>query len=94
MASHSTAPTGTRDSTYDLVSALYHLLQGAQNCDQYARDAMERNAPELVQFFMDWKVEQVNLAERAKNLLAQQLGAEESGARASPDGGSDSKIVL
>ena len=31
--------TGTRDEHYNVVSVLYHALQGADTCDQYALDA-------------------------------------------------------
>ena len=66
--------TGTRDSTYNLVSALYHVLQGAETSEQYLKDAEKSGDQELVQFFRDWKDEQVQFAERAKNLLGTQLG--------------------
>ena len=25
--------TGTRDDTYDVISVVYHALQGAENCE-------------------------------------------------------------
>jgi hypothetical protein len=31
--------TGTRDEHYALISALYHALHGAENCNTYALDA-------------------------------------------------------
>ena len=31
--------TGTANPTYNLVSVLYHALQGAENYEQYANDA-------------------------------------------------------
>ena len=31
--------TGTRDEHYNLVSVLYHALQGADTCNVYALDA-------------------------------------------------------
>jgi hypothetical protein len=31
--------TGTKDATYNLVSVLYHALQGADLYEQYASDA-------------------------------------------------------
>lgn len=76
------AQTGTRDETYDLVSALYHLLQGAETCAQYLRDAETSGDDALVQFFRDWQEEQRNLSERAKNLLAQRLGGAAAAGRA------------
>jgi hypothetical protein len=49
--------TGTRDDTYDLVSVLYHALQGAETARQYIQDAAQAGDEELVQFFQeaqDW----------------------------------------
>ncbi|MFP2928749.1 hypothetical protein ACLESO_26840 [Pyxidicoccus sp. 3LG] len=72
--------TGTRDEHYNLISALYHLLKGASNGEQYIRDAEESGDQELAQFFRDWQEEQRNLAERAKNLLGgRMLGGEKAG---------------
>jgi len=66
--------TGTTDENYNLVSALYHLLKGASNSEQYIQDAQEAGDQELVQFFKDWQEGQRDLAERAKNLLGSRLG--------------------
>jgi len=65
--------TGTRDEHYNLISALYHLLEGASTCEQYIRDAQEAGDQELAQFFKDWQDEQRNLSERAKNLLGSRI---------------------
>ncbi|ADO73450.1 hypothetical protein [Stigmatella aurantiaca] len=65
--------TGTRDEHYNLISALYHLLEGAATCEQYIRDAQQSGDPELAQFFKDWQDEQRNLSERAKNLLSTRI---------------------
>jgi hypothetical protein len=74
------AQTGTRDEHYNLISALYHLLKGASNAEQYIADAEESGDQELAQFFRDWQEEQRNLAERAKNLLGtKMLGGEKTG---------------
>ena len=74
------AQTGTRDEHYNLISALYHLLKGASNAEQYIADAEEAGDQELAQFFRDWQDEQRNLAERAKNLLGgKMVGGEKAG---------------
>ena len=65
--------TGTRDETYNLVSVLYHALQGAQTAMQYVQDAEREGDPELVQFFRDAQAWQQHLAEQAKELLKQRL---------------------
>jgi hypothetical protein len=76
MTQSSTGNTGTRDVIYDLVSVLYHALQGAETYDQYIKDAQQRGAPDLVQFFHDTKEEERRRAERAKQLLARHFEQE------------------
>ena len=62
--------TGTRDEHYNLISALYHALKGADACETYALDAeaVGRRA-ELLEFFREAQVTYVGVAERAKELL-------------------------
>ena len=62
--------TGTRDETYDVISIVYHALQGAENCDIYAEDA-ERD--ELRSFFQQAGDQQRQLADKGKQLLMQCL---------------------
>ena len=62
--------TGTRDETYDVISIVYHALQGAENCEIYAEDA-ERD--ELRQFFQQAGDQQRQLAQQGKQLLARCL---------------------
>ena len=59
----------TRDEHYNLVSALYHTLQGADTCNTYALDAEAAGDERLAAFFKEGRVAQVQLAERAKELL-------------------------
>jgi rubrerythrin len=73
MAQASTGNTGTTDITYNLVSILYHALQGAETYDQYISDAEQKNDKDLAQFFRDTKEENQRRADRAKQLLAQRL---------------------
>ena len=61
--------TGTRDEHYNLVSVLYHALQGAENCDRYALDADASGDERLATFFREAQILQTELAERAKGLL-------------------------
>ena len=74
MAQASTGKTGTTDVTYNLVSILYYALQGAETYDQYISDAEQENDKDLAQFFRDTKEENQRRADRAKQLLARQLG--------------------
>lgn len=65
--------TGTRDEHYDLISVLYHALQGAEACDKYASDAEAAGEQELAGFFKEAQQTQARLAEQAKAMLG--LGA-------------------
>ena len=68
--------TGTRDATYDLISVLYHALQGAETYWTYVEDAEQVGESDIAQFFRDVIAEDRNRAERAKQLLAKRLGSE------------------
>ena len=61
--------TGTRDEHYNLISVLYHALNGADTCDRYASDAEIAGDERLVAFFRETQVMQSQIAERAKGLL-------------------------
>jgi hypothetical protein len=65
--------TGTADEQYDLVSVLYHALQGGETSDQYLADARSAGDDELVAFFQEVQDEDRHRAERAKQLLAARL---------------------
>jgi hypothetical protein len=65
--------TGVRDEHYNLVSILYHSLQGAQTYDTYIRDAEGAGDSELAQFFCDVRGEEHRRAVRAKELLGRKL---------------------
>ncbi len=66
--------SGARDTTYNLVSILYHALQGAETYQRYIQDADQGDDQELAQFFREVQQEEQRRAERAKQLLAQRLG--------------------
>lgn len=70
--------TGTQDVHYNLVSILYHALQGAETHDQYIKDAEQGGNQDLAQFFRDVKEETQRRADRAKQLLAQNLSQGQS----------------
>ena len=77
--SGSTGGTGTQDVTYNLVSILYHALQGAETYDQYIQDAEQGGDQELAQFFRDVKQENAQRAQRAKRILHRTLHDEQGG---------------
>ncbi|MDQ3918518.1 MAG: hypothetical protein M3348_08570 [Acidobacteriota bacterium] len=70
----STGDTGTRDITYDLVSVIYHSLQGAETTAMFVADAEQEGNQEVSQFFNETKQEYERRAERAKQLLTTHLG--------------------
>ena len=61
--------TGTKDKHYNLISVLYHALNGADTCDRYALDAETAGDERLSAFFRETQVMQSQIAERAKGLL-------------------------
>jgi hypothetical protein len=63
--------TGTSDPTYNLVSVLYHALQGADLYEKYASDA--GSDKDLVTFFREVQQQEKQRADRAKQLLAKRL---------------------
>jgi hypothetical protein len=65
--------TGTSNWEYDLVSVLYHALQGAETDDRYIADAVQSGDSELVDFFRKVQENDRVVAERAKRLLHARL---------------------
>jgi hypothetical protein len=63
----------TPDTTYDLISVMYHTLQGCETYEQYAQDAEQAGQKDAAQFFRDAGREFERLAERGRQLLAQCL---------------------
>ena len=68
--------TGARDEMYDVVSVLYHALQGGETSMQYLQDAQETGDQKLVQFFQEVQECHRHLATRAKEVLRQCLERE------------------
>jgi hypothetical protein len=65
--------TGTRDEHYNVISVLYHALQGADTCATYLQDAEHAGDQELAQFFREVQGTYRQLADRGKTLLRQRL---------------------
>src|SRR5215212_1649684 len=74
--------TGTRDEHYNLISVLYHALHGAENCEMYAVDAEVTGRDELATFFLEAQAAQIEIADRAKELLGilEEVTSEDAGA--------------
>jgi rubrerythrin len=64
---------GTRDVTYNLISVVYHALQGADTYHTYVRDAETDGDEELAGFFREAEQQSEQLAARAKELLGQRM---------------------
>ena len=65
--------TRTSNAAYDLVSVIYHALQGAETYDGYIADARERNDDELADFFGEVQEANCGFAERGQRLLSSRL---------------------
>ena len=63
--------TGVQDEQYNLISVLYHALQGGDTISQYLGDA--QGDPELSQFFQEAQGQYKGISDRAKQLLAQKM---------------------
>jgi rubrerythrin len=74
MAAKDKKMTGTGDTVYDLVSIIYHALQGAETYGMYIADAEEVGDAELAKFFKEVQDDERQRADRAKKLLAVRLG--------------------
>jgi hypothetical protein len=61
--------TGTPDQQYDLISVLYHALQGGETSQQYIDDARRAGDDELAGYFQEVQNEDRSRAERGKQLL-------------------------
>jgi len=61
--------TGISNATYNLVSVLYHALEGGSTYDKYVQDAEQEGDQELAQFFRQVQQEDAQRAQQAKSLL-------------------------
>src|SRR5829696_7158438 len=69
MMDYGEQTTGTTDEHYNLISVLYHALNGADTCDRYAADAEVAGDERLAAFFRETQTMQTQVAERAKGML-------------------------
>jgi hypothetical protein len=65
--------TGTRDEQYNVISVLYHVLQGADTCATYLQGAERAGDQDLAQFFREVQGTYRRLADRGKAFLRQRL---------------------
>jgi rubrerythrin len=71
--------TQTSDTTYNLLSVAYHALQGAETYAMYLDDAEEAGDQELVEFLNEVMEQEMERANRAKDLLAKRLNSDNNG---------------
>jgi len=76
----STGQTGVRDSTYNLISVIYHALQGAETYKTYEEDVERTQDDELAQFFRQACEDEKRRAEQGKELLLRHLQKHGGGA--------------
>ncbi len=69
MSDSGTGGTGTPDPHYNLVSVLYHALQGGETVDKYINDAEQSGDQELAGFFRQVKQGYTRTADQAKQML-------------------------
>lgn len=72
-AARGASKTGERDEHYNVISVLYHALQGADTISKYIEDARSARDQELVSFFEETRAEYAERAQRAKQMLATRL---------------------
>ena len=63
--------TSVSNEYYDLVSVLYHALEGAQTYSSFIKDAEQSGNQQLAQFFRQVQQEDNNRAQQARQLLSQ-----------------------
>ncbi len=66
--------TGMKDPQYNLISVLYHSMQGAETIEQYIRDAEGSGDGDLAQFFREVQDQYRQIGQRGKDLLRSKLG--------------------
>lgn len=69
------AQTGTSDQTYDVISVIYHALNGAETYEQYIRDAEAADDATLADFFQSAHERLCQTAGEGKSLLKERLSA-------------------
>ncbi|MFL6725673.1 MAG: hypothetical protein ACJ8FS_04050 [Sphingomicrobium sp.] len=71
--------TGTQNETYNVISILYHALQGAENCQTYLQDAQDGQIRDFIQQALQL---QRQLADQGKEVLQQCLQNDTGGSSA------------
>ena len=67
------AKTPVPNENYDVVSVLYHLLQGADTIEKYCQDADTASDQELTSFFREVQENSNQMARKAQDILKKRL---------------------
>jgi rubrerythrin len=65
--------TGVKDKNYNLISAVYHMLDAATNYETYIQDAQKDGDEELADFFRKLQEQTVKYSQEGEKLLASRL---------------------
>jgi rubrerythrin len=77
--------TSASNTSFNLVSVLYHALEEAQTTTAYIQDAQQQNKQELVSFFQEIQQQANSRAQRAHQLLDQLEGSSNSTKPSGPE---------
>ncbi len=62
-----------KDKNYNMISSIYHLAQGSENCKQYASDAQRDNDDEAAKLFEELQRFYSEYGEKAAKILKNRL---------------------
>lgn len=65
--------TGLKDKNYNLISALYHMLEAATSYDTYIQDAEKDGDKEAAEFFRKLQEQTIKYSQEGEKLLAARL---------------------
>jgi hypothetical protein len=66
-----------KDEHYDLISVLYHALQGDETLGQYIEDADSAGDSDLAEHYRDVQEKYREIAQQTKEVLRDKLAADE-----------------
>lgn len=73
MAMASERETGASNVEYDLISVLYHTLQGNENLTRYEQDAVQVGDHETAQIFRELREANLERVQRLRQQLARRI---------------------
>jgi rubrerythrin len=79
--------TSVDNQCYNLISVMYHTLQGCQTYSTYINDAQQSGDQQLAQFFQQLQQQDNQRAQMAQQMLAQRLGQRQMNASGVGTGG-------